>query len=293
MKKNDPCLLCKSSRFRLIHQRDKWMYVMCRDCGLVSLDPHPSEAELINSYDSYLPEDPVEIRKWACMMRPIVVKSAGLIESESSEGPGRLLDIGSGYGFFLEEMKSRGWEVEGVELSDAGRKYTQGRINVPVHLQPLESLSLPQGRFDVVTLFYVIEHLPDPLSTIREVYRILRPGGIVLVRWPHSTPIVRLLGPLSKKLDLYHTPYHLYDFSPRTIRTLLTSAFFGQIRTAVGGHTLPDAGLNRWTSIITGVIGEIFFRVSGGRILIPGVSKTTTARKPARNTKRLGKRERF
>jgi len=281
MKKDNPCLLCKSSRFRLIHQRGKWTYVMCRDCGLVSLDPHPTEAELINSYDSYLPEDPVEIRKWASMMRPIVLKSAQMIEAEHGLNKGRLLDIGSGYGFFLEEMKSRGWDVEGIELSDTGRKYTRDRINVPIHSHPIESLSLPQDQFDVVTLFYVIEHLPDPLSTIRAVYRMLKPGGMILVRWPHSTPIVRLLGPLSRNLDLYHTPYHLYDFSTGTISRILTSASFDRIKTVVGGHTIPDVGLNRWASIVTGVLAETVFRLSGGRILIPGVSKTTMAQKPA------------
>ncbi len=274
------CLLCRSSRSRPVHRRDKWQYLMCGHCGLVSIDPHPSSDELAGGYDTYLPEDPKDIENWAGMMQPIVLKSAQLIESEHGNRPGRLLDIGSGYGFFLKEMKSRGWEVAGVELSDTGRTHTQSSVKVPVHSQPLESLSLPEGHFDVVTLFYVIEHLPDPVSTILEVRRILRPGGIVLVRWPHSTPIARLLGPLSKRLDLYHTPFHLYDFSPGTIRSLLLRASFEKIRTLVGGHTLPDIRLNRWAAITTGVLSEVLFRMSGGRILLPGVSKTTVARKP-------------
>jgi len=257
---------------------------MCRECGLVSIDPHPSKDELIDSYDSYLPEEPREIEKWQTMMLPIVKKSARLIESVQGNTPGRLLDIGSGYGFFLEEMKSRGWNVEGVELSETGRKFTRRRIHVPVHSNPMESLSLPQNHFDVVTLFYVIEHLPDPVTTIREVSRILRPGGIILVRWPHSTPIVRLLGPLAGKLDLYHTPFHLYDFSPGTVRKLLATASFEQIKTVVGGYTLPETLLNRWASILTGNLAEVCYRLSGGRFLFPGVSKTTLARKPKGET---------
>ncbi len=276
---NKRCLLCKSSRFRCLHQKAKWKYLMCSDCGLVSIEPHPSVDELIADYDTYLPEDPVEIEAWQSMMRPIVVKSARLIESEYGEETGRLLDIGSGYGFFLEEMKSRGWDVEGVELSETGRRYTQSRISIPVHSVSLESLSLPDDHFDIVTLFYVIEHLSDPVSTIREVARILKPGGLILVRWPHSTPLVRLLGPLSRKLDLYHTPFHLYDFSPRTIRMLLATASFEGVKTIVGGHTLSAITLNRWSSIISGVLAEALFSLSKGWILIPGVSKTSIARK--------------
>jgi len=252
---------------------------MCLDCGLLSIDPHPSADELAGNYNSYLPESPEVIRQWGAMMRPIVVKSAGLIETELGNKPGRLLDIGSGYGFFLEEMKTRGWEVEGVELSETGRKYTRNRIDVPVHSYPLESLCLPKNHYDVVTLLYVLEHLPDPVSTLREVSRILRPGGLVLLRWPHSTPIVKLLGPFSRFLDLFHTPFHLYDFSPKTMTRLLAVSSFKQIRTVVGGYTIPEIRMNRYASTITGVFAEVLWRLSGGRILLPGVSKTTVARK--------------
>lgn len=253
--------------------------MMCLNCGLVSLKPHPSADELAASYNDYLQENPEAIRQWETMMRPIVIKSARLIETEFGSKPGDLLDIGSGYGFFLEEMKTRGWNVEGVELSETGRKYTQSRIDVPIHAHPIEALSLPKDHYDVVTLFYVIEHLPDPVSTIREVNRILKPGGMVLLRWPHSTPIVKLLGPFSNKLDLYHTPFHLYDFSPKTIAILLGTSSFKHIRTVIGGYTLPEARLNRYASIITGVVAEILSRLSNKRLLIQGVSKTTVARK--------------
>jgi hypothetical protein len=60
---------------------------------------------------------------------------------------------------------------------------------------------------------------------------------------------------------------------------LLATASFDQIRTVVGGYTLPKERMNRYASIITGVFAEVLWRLSGGRILLPGVSKTTVARK--------------
>lgn len=274
---NNHCILCRSSNYSLIHKRGKWNYLKCRRCGLVSIDPVPSPDQLSQSYCHYLPESDEEIKKWAAMMRPIIVKSARMIESEIP--PGRLLDIGSGYGFFLKEMKQRGWEVEGIEISETGRQYTKAEIGATVHSEPLESMSFSSDYFDVVTLFYVIEHLPDPVSTMHEVNRILKPGGLALVRWPHSTPIIRLTGPLSRYFDLYHTPYHLYDFSPLTIKMLFRCAGFGAIRTVIGGYTLPDISFNRWCSIAAGSLAEWICRMAGERVLLPAVSKTTLARK--------------
>ena len=77
---------------------------------------------------------------------------------------------------------------------------------------PVASLQRPGNEFDVITLFYVIEHLVDPADMLQSVFHLLKPGGLVLLRWPHTTPIVRLLGPFARKLDLYHTPYHLSTF---------------------------------------------------------------------------------
>jgi len=182
--------------------------------------------------------------------------------------------------FFLQEIKSRGWEVLGIEISEVGREYTRDKWAIPVHSQPLEDLSLSSNLFDVITLFYVIEHIIDPLALLKEAKRILKPGGLVLLRWPHSTPIVKMLGPISKKLDFYHTPYHLYDFSPKTIKRLLILSGFEKIETTIGGYTLPAQRSSRWPSIIFGQLGEALYRLSGRNILLPGISKTTLAIKP-------------
>ncbi|MCP4668167.1 MAG: class I SAM-dependent methyltransferase [Deltaproteobacteria bacterium] len=208
-------------------------------------------------------------------------KSIGLIESKIKGGPGKLLDIGCGYGFFLGEMKSRGWQVQGIEISPVGRRYARDTWGVQVHSQALEDLALPENCFDVVTLFYVLEHVVDPRALLKEVSYILKPRGLVLLRWPHTTPIARLLGPLSKRFDLYHTPYHLYDFTPKTMEMLLNQSGFKRVRTMVKGHTLPPQRAVRWASIMTGLIGEALYHLSRGNILFPGVSKMTLAQKTA------------
>ena len=277
MQKPNHCILCNTSNFRIIHRKDQWQYHQCMNCGLVSLYPRPMAQELMENYEDYLPVHHEEIDKWEKMMKPLVNKSADLIESRINTGRGRLLDVGCAYGFFLHEMQSRGWLVEGVEISGTGRQYVQNTWGINVYPDPLENLGIPENSFDVITLFYLIEHVNDPLVLLEKVNRILKPGGLILLRWPHSTPIVRILGPLSKKLDLYHTPYHLYDFSPKTMKKLLTLSEFKDIETMTGGYTLPSREIYRWTSVSFGGLGEFLYRLSGGKILLPGVSKTTIA----------------
>jgi 2-polyprenyl-3-methyl-5-hydroxy-6-metoxy-1,4-benzoquinol methylase len=270
-----PCILCNTTKFRVIHQKGKWRYLRCALCGLVSLHPRPTREELIESYKTYLPVKPLKIAEWKWMMQPVVDASADLIESRTRTGRGSLLDIGCGYGFFLREMKSRGWEVQGIEISKTGREYATHILDIDLYSEPLETLSLPENSFDVVTLFYLIEHILNPLDLMRTVKQILKPRGLVLLRWPHTTPIVRMLGPLASKLDLYHTPYHIYDFAPKTVQKLLSLSGFEEIETSITGYTLPSRKFSQWSSIIFGQMGEALYSLSGGNLLLPGISKTT------------------
>ena len=279
MQKTNPCILCDTLEFRIIHQKDQWQYLCCRYCKLVSIHPRPTPRMLTEYYQDYLPDRAEGIRQWEALIQPVVAESADLVVSRTRTGGKKLLDVGCGYGFFLNEMESRGWDVKGLEVSITGRDYAQNRWNFQVYSEPLETLELPENTFDVITLLYVIEHIYDPLALLMEVNRILKPGGLVIVRWPHTTPIVRIIGPLAPKLDLYHTPYHLYDFSPKTIEMILLKTGFKSVQNMIGGHTRPADRMSRWSSIVFGRLSDFLFNLSRGKILLPGISKTTIALK--------------
>lgn len=270
-----PCILCGGPPGHVVHRRGRWRYFRCNDCGLVSLHPRPSAGELLTSYDTYLPEGADEIACWEKMTAPVVETAAALIGDHQPSNGARLLDIGCGYGFFLKKMAQRGWIVEGIEVSRAGREYATKRLGLCVHATPLEDMAFPAENYDVVTLFYVIEHVHDPEMMLREVFRVLKPGGMVLLRWPHSTPVVKILGPLADRFDIYHTPRHLYDFNPLAMQHLLEKTGFRRIRNMIGGYTLPEKRFFRWSSVVFGRMAEALHYFSGGRFLLPGVSKTT------------------
>lgn len=270
-----PCILCGRPPRHLVHQRGAWQYFRCNDCGVVSLHPRPSAEDLLTSYATYLPDQADEIASWEKMITPVIETAATLVDDHNQSDGARLLDIGCGHGFFLKKMAQRGWAVEGVEVSRPGREYARKTLGLSIHSKPLEDMAFPNERFDVVTLFYVIEHLHDPGMILKEVFRILKPGGMVLLRWPHSTPVVKMLGPFAKKIDIYHTPFHLYDFNPGAMQQLLEKSGFTDVQNMIGGFTLPEKRFYRWSSVVFGRMAEILHSFSAGRFLLPGVSKTS------------------
>jgi SAM-dependent methyltransferase len=273
------CHLCGETVCTPIMRENKWEYFRCDSCGLVFLHPQPSAAFLRDHYDQYLPVVPEMVEAWRQLMKPVYSRSAALIEARIST-PGKLLDVGCGFGFFAALMAERGWQVEGLEISGVGRDYARTVLGLEVSPQPLPRPEWPEASFDVISLFYVIEHLAEPITILKEVYRLLRPGGILVLRWPHTTPIVKLLGPWARSLRLYQAPSHLFDFSPQTIHRLVAEVGFQEIHTVIGGWTRPKSKPALLASMLFGSLGEVLARWSRHRLLLPGISKTTLAQRP-------------
>jgi ubiquinone/menaquinone biosynthesis C-methylase UbiE len=179
-------------------------------------------------------------------------------------------------------MKNRGWEAMGVEISQRALDYARNVLGLTIHPGPLEKVGLPDNHFDAVTGFYVIEHLPLPKAFLMECYRILKPGGLLLLRYPHTTPIKNLLHFFGVKNRLYDLPAHLSDFSPKIIQQCLERIGFEKCQHLIGGYTLPSELRKRAPSILFGSLAEVLFHFSLGKILLPGVSKSILAFKEER-----------
>jgi len=269
------CPLCKSSKGIPIHREGSFQMVKCRCCQFIYLNPRPTNGALHEFYQQYLPEEEPSIESWQKMMELVFKRAAHLLQRFKVKG--RLMDVGTGFGFFLSEMKKRGWEVTGVEISQRGLNYARDRLAVNVYPGPLEKAGLPEGHFDAVTAFYVVEHLPDPITFLKECHRILKPGGLLLLRYPHTTPIKNLLCLLGIENRLYDLPAHLSDFSPETLQSLLERVGFDSCEHFIGGYTLPDSLGKRVSSSFFGNLSEALFYLSGKKFLFPGVSKTVLA----------------
>lgn len=275
---NSFCPLCGHQGSRLVTREREWDIVECLSCTFVFVTPFPKDQFLYLHYQEYLPTDEISIAHWRAMMSGIFRRSLDIIERESNNPKGVLLDIGCGYGFFLEAARKRGWRVSGIELCEHARNYAKSK-SLEVEAANLFECRYSDAVFDVVTLFYVLEHLPEPLRYLREINRILKPGGLLLVRVPHTTPLVKAFKIFGIRNQLYDAPSHLSDFSPRTITYALEKTGFDNIHTFPGGYTRPFSLGEKVLSCSSGLLADSLYIISGKHLLVPGVSKTTIARK--------------
>lgn len=273
-----PCNLCGSSDERLITVQSSYRVVKCARCGFVYVNPRPDETTLEKLYLKYLPDKMIDPLSWDSYMKTVFSKAAVFLAAKLPDNA-RLLDVGCGYGFFLSEMKAlSGIKVSGVDVSKTAVSYATGR-GLDVRLGTLDTIKFDDNAFDAVTMFYVLEHIPDPARALREVRRILKPGGALLLRLPHTTPIVRILSIFGIRNNLYDPPFHLNDFSAKTIGALLTKTGFENIHTFIGGTTSPPGLMTRIMTKSFGLIAEALYLLSLRRFTLPGVAKNTIAYK--------------
>jgi len=140
----------------------------------------------------------------------------------------RLLDVGCGNGALLARMRSKGWKVEGIDIDPGALKVARA-AGLAVTRATLADLvdEGPQRRFDVIALDHVLEHLHDPVASLRDARRLLAPGGALWLATPNLAALGhRLFGRSWMPLD---PPRHLILFSPRALARALHSAGFEQL----------------------------------------------------------------
>lgn len=272
------CPVCGEGAHAPAHAESGFEYVRCRGCDLVRREPLPSPAEQAELHAEYLPPTADLRRRFDLMSREVWARARETLVAR--HGRGRVLDVGCGHGTFLATMRSTGWSVLGIDVCASGRAAAAAR-GIPVRGDRVEDLAGSVPPCDAVTAFYVIEHLVDPLAFLTACREILRPGGTLYLRFPETTPLKDLLARLSVANRLYDAPFHALDFSPRAMRHCLRRAGFDDVVIRVGGFTIPVKGRDRALGVLPAICGDALDRLSGGRFLLPGVSKVALARRPA------------
>jgi SAM-dependent methyltransferase len=277
-----PCNLCRHDDAVLLTEQRGFRIVRCRNCGLVYVNPRPASEELVSLYGTYHARNGGDEASWDRLMQRVFRETADLLcLMRTGVGRRRLLDVGCGFGGFVALMQERGWDAEGVDPSPSAVQIGTRRGR-PIRLGTLEGLGADGPPYDVVTMFYVLEHLANPMAALQRVSGLLAPAGTLLLRVPHTTPIVRLLAPFGLGRTLYDPPFHLYDFSPPVLTTMLNRVGFTDVRTFPGKATRPPKAGPRFAAALFGTLAAWAHVLTVGRILLPGVSTTTIARKPSR-----------
>lgn len=255
---------------RLFDVEGTWSLLRCSGCSLVWLDPRP--AHLGELYDRYYTHDSSDaVEGGASLLRRVVNRGIpaarmgyppahggdplerwlghllawiGPIREIAEHGVmwlpvsrrGRLLDVGCGSGLFLERMRDFGWQVAGVEPDAAAARAALERLGDDVLIvSEIDDPAIAAETFDAVTLSHVIEHVPDPVATLRQCRDRLAPDGSLICVTPNSGG----LGAQSFGASWLHwdPPRHLNVFDPETLERAIRDAGLEVERVATPGST--------------------------------------------------------
>ncbi|MFH0826280.1 MAG: class I SAM-dependent methyltransferase [Candidatus Omnitrophota bacterium] len=219
------CAVCQNTEIRKAFVKQEKDFFRCVSCGLIFMHPMPSPHELKDHYDrSYYTPWQAQGGKMSDFKRHKTAtfqKWISMIEKHVPKG--HILDIGCAMGFFLEVAQVRGWEPYGLEVSEYSYAIAKQRFDNRIFQGDLLDAHFACDHFDAVTLFDVIEHESRPVETFKEIYRILKPGGILAL----STMNTRSLSSrfMGEKWPHYK-PEHLYCFSPSNMSLALRISGF-------------------------------------------------------------------
>lgn len=198
----------------------------CKNCGLVFLNPMPNDKELAAFYpeESYYSYH-IDIYKKTPVknfFKSLLLMDNSVIEPKFKK-PGKILDIGCGNGWTLFQFKSKGWSVFGVEPSKVGAK-AGNDAGLNIFNGELIEANYQTSSFDYVRSNHSFEHIHNPIETLKEIDRILKPNGTLLIGIPNISGIN---SKVFKKYWYYlGAPVHTFNYNEKTISEILSKNGF-------------------------------------------------------------------
>lgn len=257
-------------------------YNRCSECDLIYKESRDSYDKVLTHYrDNYFDrysDDQVGGKRDGLFGR--ILDLIG-----KKRGSGRLLDIGTGCGFFLVAAQKRGWKVKGIEPSIQSVEVAQRQCGLDIYNGTLQEYD-ENDKFDVVTFINVLDHSAEPWEEVKRAVNLLKPGGIVYFRFPNGllhTWIYRLaskfgLADLSRRFLVFHE----FSFTPAFVRKLLSDHGFGDIEVynaiLSGGSLISSFPVFSFVTRVIEAVEKLTDLISGGRVLW-GPSLEVIARK--------------
>lgn len=216
------CPICGASRVstRLSNTRDyitrdAFAVWQCADCTFAFTHPVPTDME---------PYYPAKYRRYNPVILSILknlyrVRVKGW--ARTFKTPGSALELGCGDGLMLDALKQAGWQVVGIERTPGMAHFARHELGLDIFAGELDALA-QQPTFDLIILFQVLEHMPDPMTTLHRCARLLNPGGRLVIGVPNfASWQAQFGGDVWFHLDV---PRHLNHFTPKAIERGLTDA---------------------------------------------------------------------
>jgi SAM-dependent methyltransferase len=262
------CPLCEKTDFQTIYLAKDMHYgitgifkiVRCTGCSLMFVNPMYSDEELGALYpaDYYAYQEHFSRRRWKEIVKFLLWFRVGTQDLQFKT-PGRMLDLGCGTGWFLRQMRDKGWEVYGVEINSVAAELGRTKDGLSIVAGTLKHANFPTDYFDYVRANHSFEHISCPGETLDEIHRVLRPGGRLMVGVPN-------VAGLSAKIFRQYwwhlcAPVHPFTYSVGTLSQFLEK------------HHFEITKVN-YTSDYSGILGsaQIWLNRKNGRKSTEGAS---------------------
>ena len=225
-----PCALCGSINFKPYLECEGFSFVRCVSCSLVQRNPQPNKNEIIERYASIYGKDylsyELENEDAFLVLQQLALKDAGFPRLEKKilanvKNP-KVLDIGCATGALLLNLRERGWNVTGVEISPCAA-YAKEKRSLDVRSIPLEENKFADSSFNIILASHLIEHLNDPKTFLKEAHRILIKNGYLFVTTPNISGFQARLFGSGWRSAIFD---HLYLFSKRSLIKMLKDSGF-------------------------------------------------------------------
>lgn len=228
MEKLSNCPVCNSTQFSQIMlcedhtvSRETYPIVQCNSCGFKFTNPRPEANELGKYYKS---EDYVSHSNtkkgfinstYQSVRKYTLLKKLQLISKYFKTG--KILDIGCGTGEFLNICKNAKWNVIGIEPSPDARKMAIENFGLDVK-EESEIKNLEPESFNIITMWHVLEHVPNLNERIEDLKRLIKPNGVIIIAVPNCESLDAKI--YKENWAAYDVPRHLYHFTPKDIESI-------------------------------------------------------------------------
>ncbi len=243
------CNFCNSNDYKIKYVKNEFNIVQCNVCKLVYVNPRLTQESIAQLYnkDYFLGKGfdksinlkldfERDSKKLILLDWDISTIKEFLSKNNFSNSP-KLLDVGCGMGLFLFKARNAGFEVQGLELSKYASEFAQN-YDIPVINSSIDETNFDNESFDAITMREVIEHLPNPLQTIKKTINLLKPGGVLFITTGnYDCPERKIKG---KNWNYFMPEGHLTIFSHNTMKNYLMKAGFRKILITNQGDLLMN-----------------------------------------------------
>jgi SAM-dependent methyltransferase len=222
------CAICGGNSARKLFEKNGYPLIRCQQCGVIFV-PKSAFGESISMYyeEGYFTGDAEatgypDYREDESLLRRNFANR--LTYLEEIRPPGRILDVGAAYGYFLDEARNRGWTAFGIDVSAHAAAEAKKNLGIDIEAGDFLEHDFGEHSFDVITMFDVVEHFEEPALCIEKAYKLLKEDGLLAVETGDTDSIPARL--LRSKWYFYNPPQHIFYFSKQNLCSVLKDGGF-------------------------------------------------------------------